>query len=270
MGRPGHVHRGGTQVPDLRLLRVLHRRGPGHRRASPLRPCDAAEGGPALPHDPDLRRGEARGLLGSLLPRGVRLDGERDQRAARRAPLRRERRLEDDVRRHPPRGGRAAAQGPGRFPLAGARRHRVHGRDRGDARADRGAVHDQVAEGATTGSPASSRASPRSTATSRGTSASASSSWPTRSRTTRRTRGSSRKRSRSACRSRRSSSSRRGSTTRTTSTRPSTTRRRSSSTPRSRSRRSSPRWGSTRRCWPPLERGGHTAGPPGPALERRA
>ena len=75
------------------------------------------------------------------------------------------------------------AQGPERLPGSGPRGHRLHDRDRGDARPDRGPVHDQVAEGARTGSRASPPGSPRSTATSPATSASGSSSSPTRSRT---------------------------------------------------------------------------------------
>ena len=149
---------------------------------------------------------------------------------------------------------RAPAQGPDRLRRARSRGHRVHGRDRGHARPERGAVHDQVAEGARLVPRLRRKGSRRSTATSRATSASGSSSSPTRSRRTRRTRRSSSRPCARRCRSPRSSSSRRGSTTRTTSRRPSTTPPRSSSTRRSRSRRSSPRWASTRRSWaPPLD-----------------
>ena len=52
------------------------------------------------------------------------------------------------VRRDPPRLRRAAAQGPERLRGAGPRDHRLHGRDRGNARPDRRAVHHPQPQGA--------------------------------------------------------------------------------------------------------------------------
>ena len=68
--------------------------------------------------------------------------------AAREPALRRQQGLGDAVRRHPPRLRREPAQGPDRLRRARPRGHRLHGRDRGHARADGGPVHDPLAEGA--------------------------------------------------------------------------------------------------------------------------
>ncbi len=114
VGRPGHVHRRGAPVPCVRVLRVLHRRGPRHGGAPPLRHRRTAQGGAALPDDADLGRGEARRLLGPLLPRGLQFRRGRDRGAAQPAPLRRQQGLGDDVRRHPPRVRGGPAQGPAR------------------------------------------------------------------------------------------------------------------------------------------------------------
>ena len=82
----------------------------------PVRARGAAEGGAALPHHADRRRGEARGLLGPLLPRGLRLDaGEPSASTLAQHKRCRQRRLEDALRRHPPRVRRGAAQGPDDF-----------------------------------------------------------------------------------------------------------------------------------------------------------
>ncbi len=71
---PDDDHRGGAQVPAVRLLAVLPRRGAGHGRAAAVRPRRALARGAGVPDDPDLRRGQAHGLLRPLLPRGARDD----------------------------------------------------------------------------------------------------------------------------------------------------------------------------------------------------
>ena len=111
---------------------------------------------------------------------------------ARPAAAERERGLGAALRRHPPRLRRAPAQGPERLRGAGPRDHRLHGRDRGHARAHRRPIHHPKPQGARLVPGLHGRASRRSTATSRVTSASGSSSSPTRSRPTPRTPGSSR------------------------------------------------------------------------------
>ena len=194
VGRPGPVHRGGAQVPALRLLAVLPRRGAGHGRAAAVRDGRALARGAGVPDHADLRRGQAHGLLRPLLPRGARDEGRRHRRDARHPAHPRQQGLGDALRRDPPRLRRAPAQGPERLRGARPRDHRLHGRDRGDAGADRRPLHHPERSRSASGCPASPPASRRSTATSRATSASGSSSSPTRSRTTRRTRGSSRRR----------------------------------------------------------------------------
>ena len=175
--------------------RVLHRRGPGHRRAAPVRDRGARSKEAQLFLTTQISDEAKHVVFWDRFYREV-FDSDADGIAEQLepAPLRRQQGLGDDVRRDPPRVRRAPAQGPERLPGPGPRDHRLHGRDRGHAGAHRRPVHDPLAEGATAGSPASSRDSPRSTATSRATSASGSSSSPTRSRTTRRTRRSSRRR----------------------------------------------------------------------------
>ncbi len=65
------------------------------------------------------------------------------------------------VRRHPPRLRRDAAQGPVRHGGARARRHRLHGRDRGHAGAHRRPLHHPLAQGARPAARASGRDSRR-------------------------------------------------------------------------------------------------------------
>ena len=122
VGRPGHVHRGRAQVPRVRLLRVLPRRGAGDARAAALRDRRAHPRGEGLPHHADLRRGQAHRLLGRLLPRGLRHRGGEPRRDDRQAALRGEQGLGDALRRDPPRVRRGPAQGPERLPLPGPRR----------------------------------------------------------------------------------------------------------------------------------------------------
>ena len=107
------------------------------------------EGGAALPHHPDRRRGQARGLLGSLLPRGLRLDADEHRRAARSSTsyvVNEDWKTLFDGILHE--CAEDLRKDPTDFPRPGARGHRLHDRDRGHARPHRRAVHDQVAEGA--------------------------------------------------------------------------------------------------------------------------
>ena len=142
------------------LSRVLPRRGAGHHRAAPVRDRGAAEGGRSIFLATQISD-EAQARASSSTASTARCSARRPttiSREPRRAPASvHERRLEDAVRRHPPRRAPSdLRKDPSRLRLAGARRHRVHARDRGHARAHRRrASCIPVAEGARTGSRAS-------------------------------------------------------------------------------------------------------------------
>ena len=116
VGRPRHVHRGGAQVPRLRLLGVLHRRGPGDGRAAAVRDRAPRHKEAQLFLTTQISDEAKHVVFWDRFYREVlRLRRRRHRRAARPAPLRRQQGLGDDVRRDPPRVRRAPAQGPERL-----------------------------------------------------------------------------------------------------------------------------------------------------------
>src|SRR3954451_4499305 len=148
VGGPEHVHRRREEVPRVRLLRVLPRRGASDAGAPTV--CDGGSDarGQGLPHHPDLGRGQAHRLLERLLPRGLRHPGRQPWRDDRQAALCGQRRLGEALQRDPPRVRLGPAQGPERLPVSRSRRDRLHDRYRGHARPHRRPLHDQVDEGA--------------------------------------------------------------------------------------------------------------------------
>ncbi len=146
MGRPGHVHRRGAQVPASSASRSSSSARSGSRSSC----CRSRSRRPTHEAQVFLTTqisDEAKHIVfwNASTARSSASSAGEPRRDARQAALRGERGLGDALRRHPPRVRRGPAQGPERLRRAGPRDHRLHDRDRGHARPHRRPLHDQVA-----------------------------------------------------------------------------------------------------------------------------